>query len=349
MIARTSKSGRPGVTLIEVLVAIFVAAVGTLSLLVLFPLAALNMRQALVDDRCAQAGINAAAFIDSLGYRTDGITSTGTITSPSIAAQLVTSGNPVYVDAIGAQVICGGGALTSPNLYVGGLGATSSGYAPPAAAGINRLQPSFITSSLMAYKFFRLQDDLNYSPVGVADTTGGFINRVGRYTWAYMVRPPASIYCPGIADMSVVVYNGRNTSTPGGETCYLPATNPAGGTTYPVGSTSIVLQYGGTPLPIATSLYYSTNPPQLRRGNWILDASKFDSANDPAAIGNIHSFFYRIVDVTDVSSGGLSLVQLDLETPLVAAIDCNGATTPGIIVVLDNVANVYERLTGRLP
>jgi prepilin-type N-terminal cleavage/methylation domain-containing protein len=336
---------RQGITLIEVLVAMFIAAIGTLSLLVLFPLAALNMRQALVDDRCAQAGINGAALMDSLGYRTDGISSTGAITPGSIADQLVNSQNPVYIDAIGTEVILSTATPTGPNLYVGALGALN---AP--TPGIQRMTPTFISSAaspptgntavLMAYKFFRLQDDLNYSTVAVADTTGGFINRVGHYTWAYMVRPPSSVYCPGIADMSVVVYDGRNTSTPGGESCYLPA-----GSTYPVGSTSIVLQYSGTPLPIAGSPYYSQTAPVLRRGSWILDASKFDTNNDPAAIGNIHSFFYRVVDVTDTGT----TMQVDLETPLVAAIDGASATTPGIIVVLENVANVYERLTGRLP
>jgi hypothetical protein len=149
--------------------------------------------------------------------------------------------------------------------------------------------------------------------------------------------------------VSVVVYDGRNTGKPGGESCYLPAQNPAGGTNYAVGSTSIVIQYSGSPLPISGSAFYSQSAPPLRRGRWILDASNHDSANDPASIGNIHSFFYRVVDVTDVSTSTQSLMQVDLETPLVAAIDGANASTPGIIVVLDNVAGVYARQTGWQP
>jgi prepilin-type N-terminal cleavage/methylation domain-containing protein len=53
---------RSGVTLIEVLVAIFIMAIGMLALLALFPLGALSMAQALKDDRCASAAVNAEAF-----------------------------------------------------------------------------------------------------------------------------------------------------------------------------------------------------------------------------------------------------------------------------------------------
>ena len=52
---------RSGVTLIEVLVAIFVMAIGLLSLLALFPLGALNMAQAIKDERASQAAANADA------------------------------------------------------------------------------------------------------------------------------------------------------------------------------------------------------------------------------------------------------------------------------------------------
>lgn len=50
---------RAGVTLVEVLVAILLTAVGLLALLVLFPVGALNMAQAIKDDRTAHAAANA--------------------------------------------------------------------------------------------------------------------------------------------------------------------------------------------------------------------------------------------------------------------------------------------------
>ena len=62
---------RPGITLIEVLVAIFIMAIGLLALLTLFPLGALRMSQALQNDRtaaCASAGAN---IYDAFGVRSD--------------------------------------------------------------------------------------------------------------------------------------------------------------------------------------------------------------------------------------------------------------------------------------
>jgi prepilin-type N-terminal cleavage/methylation domain-containing protein len=316
-------NGRSGLTLIEVLVAIFVAAIGTLSLLVLFPLGALNMARAIRDDRCAQAAINAAALADALRYRTDGYTATGTITSGSIADQLINAQNPVYIDAIGATVL-------GSSAGVGGLGGTAP------LTSIARLSPSIVATAtggsnpnpplLMAYKLFRLQDDMAIGPDGSATPPTGesFINRGGRYTWAYMVRPPGTID-PGSADISVVVYDGRNTGLAGGESFFSPTSAAA------VGSTSLTISYPGT---------NSLGSPPLRRGSWILDASPKDATNDPSDIGNIHAFFYRVVDFVDTGS----TFVLDLETPLVAAV-----STSGTIVVLDNVAGVYDRRTGWRP
>jgi hypothetical protein len=51
------------VTLLEVLVAIFIMAIGLLALLTLFPLGALRMAQALKDDRTAQVAVSADGFL----------------------------------------------------------------------------------------------------------------------------------------------------------------------------------------------------------------------------------------------------------------------------------------------
>jgi hypothetical protein len=317
---------RPAITLIEVLVATFVAAIGALSLLVLFPLGALNISQGLRDDRCAQAATNAAALADA------GVWAGGTIypyrTDPNITAKLLT-GKPAYVDALAINVMGVASGL-------GGLGGTA-----PATA-IPRVAPSTVATNVDTYKRFRLHDDLTYDANGQADTsTGTYINRAGQYTWAYLVRPPGSIN-PNIADLAIVVYVNRSVAQPKGESFYTP-TAPASGTVWPVGSTSITISYPGTNYPGA---------PPLRRGNWIVDASASDTStggqNDPPDIGKIHSFFYRVTDIFDTGS---SLV-LDLQTPLVAAI--NGPTVtapsvPGVIVVLQNVAHVYERRTGWQP
>src|ERR1700676_4009663 len=53
---------RSGLTLLEVLVAIFVMGIGLLALLTLFPLGILRMAKAIQDEKCGQAGYNAASI-----------------------------------------------------------------------------------------------------------------------------------------------------------------------------------------------------------------------------------------------------------------------------------------------
>lgn len=56
---------RPGITLLEVLAAIFIVGIGLLALLTLFPLGALQMAQAIKDDRAGQAAASAVALSEA--------------------------------------------------------------------------------------------------------------------------------------------------------------------------------------------------------------------------------------------------------------------------------------------
>jgi hypothetical protein len=60
---------RGGTTLVEVLVAIFIMAIGLMTLLTLFPLGALSMAQAIQDSRAGQAAANAAALAEAKQLR----------------------------------------------------------------------------------------------------------------------------------------------------------------------------------------------------------------------------------------------------------------------------------------
>jgi prepilin-type N-terminal cleavage/methylation domain-containing protein len=62
---------RRGVTLMEVLVAIFIMGIGMLAMLVLFPLGVLTMAQAIQNDRTAQACRMATALANIQGVRND--------------------------------------------------------------------------------------------------------------------------------------------------------------------------------------------------------------------------------------------------------------------------------------
>ena len=60
---------RSGVTLVEVLVAIFIMGIGLLALLTLFPIGMLRMAQAIRDDRSSQSANNAHELSNVLPRR----------------------------------------------------------------------------------------------------------------------------------------------------------------------------------------------------------------------------------------------------------------------------------------
>jgi hypothetical protein len=306
---------RPAVTLIEVLVAIFIMAVGMLALLVLFPLGALNMAQAIKDDRCAQAAAQAQAIANARGLRTDSQVWTN---NPTDTAEFLNTGYPVYIDPLGRVVM-------SWTAHVGG----NTGTSPR----IPRRSASFlpVSNAALARQYCTLLDDLTFSPEnGVPVKPDGVnLSREGRYTWAYMVRPLLGSPSPtsemrSVADLDVVVYSGRNLEVQGGETPYTASV---------VSANSISLTYGGP-----------GQKPNLRRGSWILDASP-STAAEINVFGKVHSFFYRVVSVEDTAP---NTVQLELQTPLIAATP-QTAPTISKVVVMDNVAEVFSKRTGWLP
>jgi Tfp pilus assembly protein PilV len=61
----TGPTDQAGITLVEVLVAIFVSGIGLLALLTLFPLGALELAQAVKDDRTAAVAANAKAVSEA--------------------------------------------------------------------------------------------------------------------------------------------------------------------------------------------------------------------------------------------------------------------------------------------
>src|SRR3954451_15796144 len=60
---------RPGISLVEVLVAILITSIGLLSLLVLFPLGALEMVQAIQSDRAGHIKRSAGAIANTWDIR----------------------------------------------------------------------------------------------------------------------------------------------------------------------------------------------------------------------------------------------------------------------------------------
>src|SRR4051794_1968562 len=159
-------TSRPGITLAEVLVAIFIMGVGLLAILVLFPLGALNMAEALRTDRAIQCVGQATAVANIFKLRHDPAVTAALDKYPPSTGDLPSV--PVYIDPFSSSAAIGtynsppgpGGSPSTPGLLrvsPTGMGAPAGGVGP---------------------RWFVLLDDLNFNPDGSpAGVAGSAVQR----------------------------------------------------------------------------------------------------------------------------------------------------------------------------
>ena len=309
---------RRGITLIEVLVAIFIMAIGLLAILTLFPLGALRMGEALQNDRDAASASAAANYCDAFQLRNDP-TFYNPAANPPVnwflappglppAAQNG-SGYPVYVDPWGVS---------------SGAGATVAGVIPRAAPSSipppysivtpNPPNPPILTPNPLptAIRYFSLPDDITFFDDGTPDTSNAAIQRGGRYSWAYLLHRSQPASSSSSVDLTVVVYAGRPTSVPSGENTFAAAGN--------ANDTNVTLTWG-----------VGVTAPNIKRGSWVLDTTQdFDPVT--GVLLGVHGLFYRVVSVSQPNN---NQVNLEVQVPLVKGVNS--------ITVLDNVADVFSR------
>jgi prepilin-type N-terminal cleavage/methylation domain-containing protein len=312
---------RKGLTLLEVLIAIFIMAIGMLALLTLFPVGALSMRAAIKDNRAAQAATNANAAAIALDLRDD-----SALTNPNSGAfQFGPLGNLTNLTGFNSST------WPSYPVYVDPLGNPTSN--PLLGTNVSRVTPSSITTLPVALRYFSLLDDLEFdnttgSRPGEPTVNGNLITRYNRFLWAYMIRRPR-IIDPEVTELTVVVYSGRPVALPSPEPNYSPASPASAGTT------EILLSYT------------VGSPPPLRVGGWIVDTTNevaLGNAGNPAVNGPVRSYFYRAVAVNDLGNGTM---EVSLQTPLRASLV--GGQNPSTVVVMDPAAEVFQRGTGWQP
>jgi hypothetical protein len=325
---------RPAVTLLEVLIALFIMAIGMLALLVLFPLGAFSMGRALKDDRCATAASMAEQFAIANDLRHDTAIdgplnsyTTQLFQTPSVTLPTSYSGPsfPVYVDPYGAM---------------GGL--TLLGTGP----GIQRINPKY-SNSLVALtdRWFSLPNDITFLSTGTPDLSSLNVDRGRRYTWSYMLRRPQA-WADKAIDMTVVVYYNRPTAVPQAETVY--NVSP---TAYIAASPQLGAM-AGTPTQGASGLVLTgASATDFRRGNWILDTTPIGTTVN--AQGNLvpppqpwvpRADFYRVVNVDDLGGGN---VALDIQPSLIC--DSNSSGAVANVVLMSNVAEVFPKGTSWQP
>ena len=182
---------RPAVTLIEVLVTLFIMAIGLLALLTLFPLGAITMGQALRDDRCATTAAMAENVAITYRLRDD------YSVWFALNSYYGPPNNPVYVDPYGA-----------------------SQSLPPLGGVIPRVIPSFVSYTYYYYygsrsssasidRLFSLPDDVTFLSNGTPDLTTGVVQRGSNYSYTYLVKPLRKPYSEPMLQLFVVVFSGR--------------------------------------------------------------------------------------------------------------------------------------------
>ncbi len=263
---------RPAVTLMEVLIAMFIMAIGMLALLALFPVGAVSMAQALKDDRCAYASIMSENLAIASNIRYGDV---------NVTTALATSlSGLVYVDPYG---------VSYPIPPLGQLGGV-----------IPRIAPSFAVTAATTDRWFSLPDDLGFNLSGTPDTSstgGAFLDRGRRYSFAYLLRQQPPAWNPfqsstKAVQLYAIVYSGRPINS-------LTALTPFEWT---YNATSIGLPVG-TPIGVVgTNFLTLPTGTTVKRGGWILDTS-----SNPAN-GQVNGYFYRVTNLAD--SGGVTTVEV---------------------------------------
>jgi len=305
---------RSGLTLVEVLTALFILALGVIAILTMFPLGASQMAIAVRDNRSTECAFNADAYLRNYwktqvveaggggepfyaslfdpdptagaGAFPHGVTATGTDMSL-----------PVIIDPMGSVARLN----TDPSMYwVGDGGATN----------IPRRNLALLGSSpQLAQRTCTLMDTLGYDEFGVPTD-----DREMRYNWLWVVQLPNCSNAK-TANMTVVVFDRR-------AHLYAPTGSEA---VYPVATVN----------PGTTSLVFSSAP-DMKPGAWIMDATVYSAANPTVGRPGIrHANFYRVTAVDGVN--------VELQSPIKTPSDNNNAAYTGTFVVLRGVSGVYSR------
>jgi Tfp pilus assembly protein PilV len=323
---------RSGITLTEALVAMFVAALGMISLLTLFPLGALQMGQALKDGRCAQCaqtGDNMFRWYSNkynlthpnhpvwLALDRGNYPNTAPGGSTPNHPAWVSAGDrnvsyPVVIDPQGWSTLTSwalGNSTNNAVLNQNNLPRRTI-YQGSVAGGTTVFNP-LVTAERDILRYTMLQDDMTFSDsrTGAPDST---VQRSGRYNTIWVLQRPENSR-RNVIGMTVVVFDQRAPFYATAETERQFKSNSTLNTNkFAVpGSTTIELDFqNATP----------NTRPTISKGRWIADITLGTNASGvetaPGATGYIglrHYNFYRVASVNDESPGKLTI---ELETPI---------------------------------
>ena len=374
---------RAGMTLVEVLVAIFVMGIGLIAILALMPIGILRIAASIRDSKSVSCAINGSSIAEINGVANDPDVVSDNYLPYGVAAVPDLFVNPYPTNAVGVPQLPNADpfdasypVMADPIGFfaASGVGQHWVGSAP----GYLRRRPVWFARNgaakpldlqLNIWRNFTLWDDANFdsgdplsgakpgTPTIYAPTVPPTIARDTRFSWAYVFRRPQTAD-RSVVDCSIVVFDQRPLGLTGSltlaETVY---TN----TFYDPVKNTILIPYA------------VGSAPAVRPGNWIMDVTLYQP--NPAAppqytqlapgakSGSAHAYFYRVVAADDVSVGGQLYTRYEVQQPIRGF--TNNAGTPiftpgldpttgniaylGTSLVIEGIAEVFEKGSIRLP
>jgi prepilin-type N-terminal cleavage/methylation domain-containing protein len=311
---------RNGFSLVEVLVAMFIMGLGVISILTLFPLGAANMANAVREERSAQLAASADGYLRAY-WKTriiEPILESQSIIEPFFLAltnpdplnqkglpalALPTEASyPVFVDPMGFVARSGLGQA-----WVGDGGTTNI-----PRRNIEALKIGGSFDNELIFRVCSQWDGIGWDDDSQTITK----DREVRYNWLAVLQRPASAPTTN-ANLTIVVFDRR-----------VPLSAKTG---------DEVVFPGVQFTPLTTSVRLLNANPDLKPGQWILDAS----VNLPNRPGIRHANFYRVVSVTYDPNNNWT--DLELQTPINLPTDGNSSSYTGTLVILRGVSGVYTR------
>lgn len=379
----TRRPRRTGTTLMEVMIATAILAIGVLAILALFPIGAVNMARAINQNRAADHAQNSdalfrlywkRAWLDPNGggirSRTDAAMNSNEemialldrqppinyLLPPNIPEGSSQPSYPVLVDPIGCRNQLQNGIAYQR--YVNGqngpngptmlpvrcnLAATPFPAPPPTGSYTATIRN---TTMLDEFSFDGNGEPANLTGTGTPGT--GAVERGGRYNVSWLIQRPKNNVADEV-NLTVLVFAGR-----------APTDAPSAETVYQAVATDYSPQVDPKPKALTVTYNPSNGKPGFLRGKWVAFSTPIQPQPAPPNGTGVPypSFdFYRIAAVTDIDDTTMSIeVEQPLRTYDVAtlpgwtqtsaagAVPVNGNLN-GFVVFFDNLFEVFDRGT----
>lgn len=303
---------RDGFSLVEVLVALFIMGIGVIAILTLFPLGAANMAIAVREERSSQLAASADGYLRAF-WKTQ-------IIEPPLSGQPINEAFFNALDNPGAGLPMPTSAEASYPVFVDPLGRLARLGKPEqdwvgdggTTLVARRSISQVANDNDLAFRVCSQWDGIGWDDDSQTITK----DREVRYNWlAVLQRPAAAIHTH--ANMTIVVFDRRVflSAKPGDEKVF----------------TNVLFT------PMTTSVRLVNADPDLKAGQWIMDAT-VNPTNRP---GVRHANFYRVVSVNYDPNNGWT--DLELQTPINLPTDGNASPYSGTLVILRGVSGVYTR------